>query len=850
MTASAPKTTRSDITCPDPSLHEHDTKLQDQASRAALSVTSGHEKQQPEREVPALGPDGKLSSAGAAASLKHAKPQDLPGFPIVGIDANSSGHQAATLANKNQKPFEHWKPDQSSSAGKAALLAHRDGGKLDLWQPSSSDAGHSAAGLAMGKKLSPQLDYGYTDDGKKKALLAASLSVSGKGSSTAASGASTASYPDARNSAYNALNAASVANRPQPTADSRKPAEPQKMSSPALEAARVQHSQNIPREMYTERPPVAIEVEEKKHQAALRASAVSMAKQMQAAQQSRDNGPSTDVKSQAKNYLSLQEAAQKLAAERLAKLDPDGVAAYREHYGYKDTAPKSKLSIRRGQRGSSDQDSDSEDEVKAGRIRQQMGKLNDELASADAKKRTKDRQSLMAAAENAVKARMHSMDQQVFEETGKVSPAMMEEWEAKARARAAADSEKRMETHGKVHIGGGKYMDQSEVNAIAASRLQPTLDDINSSAEKSRAREEEIRLDTERKKEEQDVEKHRDKEVKVDIQRQRDLDKQAAKREKEEERVREKDQKEYQKLEKRLQKEQIKTAQDQERAGQEELKRRTLEDNAAFKREAEQKRLAEKREADQEKATQKREADEAKKPDALSKPFPVTKQSSETTEEAKQETKADPSPGEAAAINPTTEGMMTASNVVRSSSVLDPPGVPTTFDHEPPAIDSGALTSHPVNPPSEPTSPQDKASKRDSRVRSFLGRFKRQSRPASDGAAVSAPEEESLQSPKSGEEGLYSEPSNTEPAAVDKGKGRAKSSSPSISSLSSDEETPKTKKLTKRGRARKSTKSEDEEARDTFDDENLNVPPSVSVGGKSSKDGSPARTSSKFQEEL
>ena len=147
-----------------------------------------------------------------------------------------------------------------------------------------------------------------------------------------------------------------------------------------------------------------------------------------------------------------------------------------------------------------------------------MGHLNDELASADAKKRQKDRQSLMAAAENAVKARMQSMDQQVFEQTGKVSPAMMEEWEAKARARAAADSEKRMETHGKVHIGGGKYMDQSEITAIAAGRMQPTLDDINNSAEKSRTREEDIRLDMERKKEEQDVQKQRDKDVKGDIQ--------------------------------------------------------------------------------------------------------------------------------------------------------------------------------------------------------------------------------------------------------------------------------------------------------------------------------------------
>ena len=70
VTASPAKTTRSDITCPDPSVHEHDTKLQDQASKAALSVTSGNEKHQPEREVPALGPDGKLSSAGMSDAIE------------------------------------------------------------------------------------------------------------------------------------------------------------------------------------------------------------------------------------------------------------------------------------------------------------------------------------------------------------------------------------------------------------------------------------------------------------------------------------------------------------------------------------------------------------------------------------------------------------------------------------------------------------------------------------------------------------------------------------------------------------------------------------------------------------
>ena len=56
---------------------------------------------------------------------------------------------------------------------------------------------------------------------------------------------------------------------------------------------------------------------------------------------------------------------------------------------------------------------------------------------------------------------------------------MIEEWDAKARAKASANSEARMENHGRVHIGHGKYMDQADIDAVALARIQPTLDEIN-----------------------------------------------------------------------------------------------------------------------------------------------------------------------------------------------------------------------------------------------------------------------------------------------------------------------------------------------------------------------------------
>lgn len=111
---------------------------------------------------------------------------------------------------------------------------------------------------------------------------------------------------------------------------------------------------------------------------------------------------------------------------------------------------------------------------------------------------------------------MAGIDKKVYDETGKFSPSMLEEWDAKARARAAANSEARMENHGKVHIGHGKFMDQAEIDAIAQARMQPTLDEINEKTEKRLAEEEERRLELAEEKRHQQTEKERAAEIKAE----------------------------------------------------------------------------------------------------------------------------------------------------------------------------------------------------------------------------------------------------------------------------------------------------------------------------------------------
>jgi hypothetical protein len=414
-----------------------------------------------------------------------------------------------------------WQPEASAAGSKAALLAHRQGPKLDLWEPEASAAGNSAANIAFRKQgLGPgAVDYGYTDDGRKNALTAATGANLSAGRKRAQSvPAPPETYPDSRNSAKNALGAATLAHsasvRAKPQSQQAPVTDSNRLGSGAMEAARIQHAKSISRDMYTSTPPVALEIEEKNHNDALQASAISMAKKIYEIQQQKIDGASAarsgavaahgqqpatgegDIKQQAMRYIGIQEAAQKLAQERLAKIGYDENAAYRSYYGYE--KPRSKLSMRRGRSNANndttpgpadDSDSD-EDDFRSRRIRSQMEQFNKTLEDVDAKKRENDRKFLMAAAERKVQAQMQGMDKKIYDQTGKMTPAMVDEWDEKARQRALANSETRMEHHGKVHLGNGKWMDQSEIDAIAQARIQPTLDEITVKTDKRRAEDE------------------------------------------------------------------------------------------------------------------------------------------------------------------------------------------------------------------------------------------------------------------------------------------------------------------------------------------------------------------------
>lgn len=492
------------------------------------------------------------SEIGAAQSLKYARAQDLPSFPSTGGVQLSSAGAAASLASSQRKSFEHWKPGPIPAANKAALLA-KDHKMEPLWQPEASAAGAGAALKAAANPIevepmqsrkpanhtNPGANYDTPEDTHKKAMMAATAVTHNRRRSGSAPMQPVSKQGDA--AAAWALKAATQSHKAGPARGQQQQSQldqPFASGDPGFEAAKIQNiaKNNVNRQMYTSSPPVSIEVQEKNRQDTLRASAVAMAQKMYAIQQkhideaagkaegqgqalaaSRARGSTVSGSSVSDEhpaygggYENLEEAARKLAQERLAKIH-DEHAEYRNYYGATSPQRRSRLSMRLGGDRSSraaNEDDDS-DEENSRKIRSQMSIFKSNLAEVDTKKRQQDRDNLLQIAHRNVDSQISKMDERIFQDTGKASPAQMEKWEKAAREKAQRDSDNRQENFGKVHIGGGKYLDQSELDAIAKARLQPTLDEISEKAEKQRALDEERRLEEERQREQTAKEKAR-----------------------------------------------------------------------------------------------------------------------------------------------------------------------------------------------------------------------------------------------------------------------------------------------------------------------------------------------------
>ncbi|EEY18074.1 conserved hypothetical protein [Verticillium alfalfae VaMs.102] len=559
---------------------------------AALAGTIKYAKPQDLPSFPSHGLRQDGAAAGAAASLGWANQKPInPWRP----DKSSSASAAAVLA-KDYKMAPQWEPNVSSAGAKAALLATQSAGKS---QNSSSTArpsptagwGNSAAAQATQAALNqrhstaPQSPSKASSNSNPAAAQAAaamkkhtpstsiSSSQAGWGNSAATQAfktsqsvrkpTTTPSSDQANTNERNGLGSLSAAQsamparrRPRAASTPNTDALEAKAAASALSAASAYHG---PTHVHIH--PAFSKSEDEKRADLLHASAVAMAKKMYTQQekmatQTRSNQDvESDVASaddQPRPYVNLQEAAYKMAQERLAKLEAEHGRSreYQEYYGNSGSIPGRRNTLQRRftlkpkLRRRSSSEGDGDDRQQSERIRQQMSIFSTNLSKVDEQKRSKDREMLLAAAQRNVKARLQGMDDKVYADTGKSRPPKkLSEWELKAHEAAQQMHTSRNKNHGKVDMGGGMFMSPEDVDAIAMKKVQPVLDEINEKAAVEREKQEVIRLEAEAKKKDEEKAKERDREIKAINKQIRDDEKREEKERRQHEKAEQKAQK-------------------------------------------------------------------------------------------------------------------------------------------------------------------------------------------------------------------------------------------------------------------------------------------------------------------
>ncbi|KAH8693592.1 hypothetical protein BGW36DRAFT_345253 [Talaromyces proteolyticus] len=522
-------------------------RLADHAATAALYATDPERRRaadealeaEQRNEAATLPPGLTLANASAAASLAHARQKTSdPWRP----ERQPHAERAAFLARGYQAPEPPSTTKINPDVYKAALLAAKERVNLKSPPPATTESPHpgqSAAShiMANGSRGVQETTVVTINPG---ALNAASGAVLNR-RRTESAPTRPVFHPDA---AY-ALTAATISHRA-----SRVPEDVLSDLDPALEAARIHHIARSNVQLYTSTPPVEIEVEEQKHRDTLRAAAISMAKDMYASaaatkgerdvaetagsvahlrhsrrlSQSQLSWISGDEQNVTRRPTNLHEAAQKIANEKLSKMQQNDLVNKQQYYGIPNHRSRNTLTRRLRRRTSSDGDASKIDWERSEEIRNQMSSLQSRLQTIDNKK-SKDRSDLMEIARKNVNARIHDMDERVYARTGKPSPNMQREWEEKAQVRAKAESDARMTNFGRISVGGQKYMDESEIEAIARARIEPTLNEISDRVEEKRAKEVEQRLDQERSQHLAELDQQRRAEIQTEEKQKNAFDK-------------------------------------------------------------------------------------------------------------------------------------------------------------------------------------------------------------------------------------------------------------------------------------------------------------------------------------
>ena len=295
----------------------------------------------------------------------------------------------------------------------------------------------------------------------------------------------------------------------------------------------------MPRSMYTAMPPVKPEVDEQRRKRQLHSDAVCMAKSIyrqQQQEQLQQHEVSSDAANRAHGEFrsvpsrlgpsTLHGAAYKLAQERLSKID-GGNHKSKDYQNFSSAASHtrrrlgSRNVLRKGASGDSTAALRNRRQTKE--VQHQMPTWDARLSQHEEHKRAQDRQALLAIAHKNVHVQLAGMDRKIAAKTGWVPLPTKMQWQAKVQAttRSRSDGNAGPDSGGQVDLGGGKYMDMGDVEAIASQRMRPELDKIYYKAEKDRNRVDLEKVEVKAKRTISEEKKTRDKERKEALKKQK-----------------------------------------------------------------------------------------------------------------------------------------------------------------------------------------------------------------------------------------------------------------------------------------------------------------------------------------
>lgn len=498
----APPTNAESPELPSPSLAEDSAAAANNAAAASNANASSNMATKPSGHSTAGWGNSAATQAFRNSQILSAKKASAPPEkPIPEVAA--LGYQPSLRAAKGaMKQASNPNPNPSPALASNAAAASLSGAT------SAAGGGSSGHNLSMRTRNRAQ---------SSPLTMRQQKSLSSHYPDNTTSSALASSPPDPKVSAANALSAATIAH----SASARSRGTQSNRASYVGDAGSVPYT-NMGRQMYTSHPSIGPEHDDQKHTDALHSSAVAMAKKMY---NPNAEGGASGSGVGGHSVPNVQEQAYKLAQERLEKLHELHAKdrEYRDHYVDPNLGASTvggstsrRLTMRGRLRRRSSSDSDINAEMRPQEIRNQMSLLSSRISEVEDKRR-RDRHNVLLAAQRNVKSQLQDIDEQVYANSGRLPPSVMKKIEpnltALAQARANAHIGQYPQSH-QVDIGGGKFMDRSEVDKIATRRMQPMIDDMHEKQQAEFERQAKLRQEEEERKAEAAMLKARDKEMK------------------------------------------------------------------------------------------------------------------------------------------------------------------------------------------------------------------------------------------------------------------------------------------------------------------------------------------------